>query len=211
MPTAGVWFPTVACTWLTVKQYDPTIEDSFRKVVDVYGEKWTFNIVDTGGRPEYADVRDKWIRRGDCFVLVYSISSRRSFSWIIELCLQIRLVRGLCRSSSWNPNSPLGVPVVPILLLGNKSDRDKEREVPKQDGHATARLLGCEFVEVSAEDGTDLDLAFNKVLQILCQRLKAQARQLEEQTRTENEIQQVRRHRAGGFWGFIRWCAALCA
>lgn len=56
---------------------------------------------------------------------------------------------------------------VPIMLVGNKSDRVTEREVSTQEGHALARELGCEFVEASAKNCINVEKAFYDVVRIL--------------------------------------------
>ncbi|KAJ2507863.1 Ras GTPase ras2, partial [Coemansia sp. RSA 2049] len=61
------------------EEYDPTIEDSYRKQCDVDGEPCMLEILDTAGQEEYAAMRDYQIRTGDCFVIVYSITDLDSF------------------------------------------------------------------------------------------------------------------------------------
>lgn len=56
---------------------------------------------------------------------------------------------------------------VPIMLVGNKSDRVTEREVSTQEGHALARDLGCEFVEASAKNYINVEKAFYDVVRQL--------------------------------------------
>lgn len=56
---------------------------------------------------------------------------------------------------------------MPIMLVGNKSDRVTEREVSTQEGHALARELGCEFVEASAKNCINVEKAFFDVVRII--------------------------------------------
>lgn len=56
---------------------------------------------------------------------------------------------------------------VPIMLVGNKSDRIIEREVSTQEGAAKARELGCEFVEASAKNCVNVEKAFFDVVRML--------------------------------------------
>jgi GTPase KRas protein len=58
----------------------------------------------------------------------------------------------------------------PILaLVGNKADKPHEREVLKAEGVALARQFGCEFFEVSAKTGQNVERAFTSVLRALRQ------------------------------------------
>ena len=128
-------------------------------------------VLDTAGQEEYTALRDQWIRDGEGFVLVYSISSRSSFTRIKVFHHQIQRVKESCASSPSYPGSPISTASsqlpVPIMLVGNKSDRVTEREVSTQEGHALARDLGCEFVEASAKNCFNVEKAFYDVVRIL--------------------------------------------
>lgn len=128
-------------------------------------------VLDTAGQEEYTALRDQWIRDGEGFVLVYSISSRSSFSRIKRFHHQIQRVKESTGGSPSYPGSPLsavgGHVNVPIMLVGNKSDRVTEREVSTQEGHALARELGCEFVEASAKNCINVEKAFFDVVRII--------------------------------------------
>lgn len=139
-------------------------------------------VLDTAGQEEYTALRDQWIRDGEGFVLVYSISSRSSFTRITRFHNQIQRVKESTASTTAYPGSPMS-PVsappapVPIMLVGNKSDRVTEREVSTQEGHALARELGCEFVEASAKNCINVEKAFYDVVrQLRRQRLQTSLR-----------------------------------
>jgi GTPase KRas protein len=128
-------------------------------------------VLDTAGQEEYTALRDQWIRDGEGFVLVYSISSRSSFTRIQRFHNQIQRVKESSASSPNYPGSPISSVApsapVPIMLVGNKSDRVTEREVSTQEGHALARELGCEFVEASAKNCINVEKAFYDVVRQL--------------------------------------------
>lgn len=150
-------------------QYDPTIEDSYRKQVVIDGQSCMLEVLDTAGQEEYTALRDQWIRDGEGFVLVYSISSRSSFTRIGRFHNQIQRVKESSSSPSY-PGSPMSASPsepVPIMLVGNKSDRVTEREVSTQEGFALARELGCEFVEASAKNCVNVEKAFYDVVRLL--------------------------------------------
>lgn len=133
-------------------------------------------VLDTAGQEEYTALRDQWIRDGEGFILVYSITSRSSFTRIQKFHNQVQRVK-----ESGNPNSPTGTTYlpaqmntgptysgpVPIMLVGNKSDKHHEREVSSQEGQALARELGCDFVEASAKNCINVEKAFFDVVRRL--------------------------------------------
>jgi GTPase KRas protein len=134
-------------------------------------------VLDTAGQEEYTALRDQWIRDGEGFVLVYSISSRSSFTRIPRFHNQILRVKESAGSggspmANYNNSTQMytgasNAANVPIMLVGNKSDRVTEREVSTQEGHALARELGCEFVEASAKNCVNVERAFFEVVRLL--------------------------------------------
>lgn len=91
-------------------------------------------VLDTAGQEEYIALPDQWIRDGEAFILVYSISSRSSFDRILRFYAQVMRVR-----ESQMDSCPF------ICLIGNKCDRVSEREISTQEGFALAKELGCDF------------------------------------------------------------------
>ena len=83
-----------------IESYDPTIEDSYRKQVQIDGQSCMLEVLDTAGQEEYIALRDQWIRDGEGFVLVYSISSRSSFTRIQRFHNQIQRVKESSLSGS---------------------------------------------------------------------------------------------------------------
>jgi GTPase KRas protein len=158
-----------------VETYDPTIEDSYRKQVQIDGQSCMLEVLDTAGQEEYIALRDQWIRDGEGFVLVYSISSRSSFARIQKFHSQIQRVKETSLSGSPTyPGSPLsasslghGFGPAPVMLVGNKCDRVTEREVSTQEGSALAKELGCDFVEASAKNCVNVEKAFYDVVRQL--------------------------------------------
>lgn len=62
-----------------VDEYDPTIEDSYRKQCQIDAEPALLDVLDTAGQEEYSAMREQYMRTGEGFLLVYSITSRNSF------------------------------------------------------------------------------------------------------------------------------------
>lgn len=158
-----------------VETYDPTIEDSYRKQVVIDNQSCMLEVLDTAGQEEYTALRDQWIRDGEGFVLVYSITSRNSFSRIQRFHSQIQRVKessnagsptGPSYLTSQMPSNSYGGPV-PVMLVGNKSDKQYEREVSSAEGQALAKELGCDFVEASAKNCINVEKAFYDVVRLL--------------------------------------------
>jgi GTPase KRas protein len=149
-----------------VDEYDPTIEgikwstaspnakiadlflpaDSYRKQCVIDDEVALLDVLDTAGQEEYSAMREQYMRTGEGFLLVYSITSRQSFEEIMTFQQQILRVKDK--------------DYFPIIVVGNKCDLDGERQVSRQEGESLARSFGCRFIETSAKSRINVDNAF---------------------------------------------------
>ncbi|KAL4733977.1 ras-like protein [Aspergillus similis] len=129
-----------------VDEYDPTIEDSYRKQCVIDDEVALLDVLDTAGQEEYSAMREQYMRTGEGFLLVYSITSRQSFEEIMTFQQQILRVKDK--------------DYFPIIVVGNKCDLDKERVVSEQEGESLARQFGCKFIETSAKSRINVENAF---------------------------------------------------
>ena len=121
-----------------VEKYDPTIEDSYRKQVEVDGQQCMLEILDTAGTEQFTAMRDLYMKNGQGFVLVYSITAQSTFNDLQDLREQILRVKD--------------TEDVPMVLVGNKCDLEDERVVGKDQGLNMARQFNnCAFMETSAK------------------------------------------------------------
>ncbi|KAH8648082.1 P-loop containing nucleoside triphosphate hydrolase protein, partial [Tricladium varicosporioides] len=153
-----------------IQNYDPTVEDSFRKLVVLDGKKRIVEILDTTGHEEYPAIRDQWVRDGEAFVLVYSIWSRSSFTRITRYRSQIQRIKDEFSQRPSYPGSPVlsakTPQITPTILVGHDY-QEEEREVQEAEGLSLARELGCEYLEASAERGITIDNVFFTLIRIL--------------------------------------------
>ena len=64
---------------------------------------------------------------------------------------------------------------VQIVLVGNKCDCNVRREVTYEKGQELADQLGCPFFEASAKDNVNVDDVFEKLIDIICDNMRAGA------------------------------------
>eukprot|EP00795_Rhopilema_esculentum_P002263 gene2263-17874_t len=113
-----------------VEKYDPTIEDSYRKQVEVDQHQCILEILDTAGTEQFTAMRDLYMKNGQGFVLVYSITSQGTFNDLMDLRDQILRVKD--------------TDDVPMVLVGNKCDLEDERVVGKDQGQHLAKEMGIQ-------------------------------------------------------------------
>jgi len=133
-----------------VEKYDPTIEDFYRKEIEVDGAPSVLEILDTAGTEQFASMRDLYIKNGQGFIVVYSITSLQTFQDIKTMKEQIARVKGTDR--------------VPMLLVGNKSDLGHQREVHASEGQSLAQVWGCPFLESSAKITQNVNEVFIEIV-----------------------------------------------
>jgi Ras-related protein Rap-2C len=71
----------------------PTIEDFYRKEIEVDGKPCILELLDTAGTEQFASMRDLYIKNGQGFVVVYSITNLQSFHDIRTMRDQIVRVK----------------------------------------------------------------------------------------------------------------------
>lgn len=99
--------------------------DSYRKQCVIDDEVALLDVLDTAGQEEYSAMREQYMRTGEGFLLVYSITSRQSFEEIMTYQQQILRVKDK--------------DYFPIIVVGNKCDLEKDRAVTQQ-GMIASRL-----------------------------------------------------------------------
>ncbi|ELU17310.1 hypothetical protein CAPTEDRAFT_149194 [Capitella teleta] len=128
-----------------VEEYDPTIEDSYRKQVVIDGETCLLDILDTAGQEEYSAMRDQYMRTGEGFLCVFAINNSKSFEDINQYREQIKRVKDADE--------------VPMVLVGNKVDLPS-RTVDTKMGKMLADSYSIAYVETSAKTRQGVDDAF---------------------------------------------------
>ena len=114
-----------------------------------------FETSGSGTLPSCSDIAsrcDLLCREGQGFILVYSIASRATFERLDvfrQAMLKVKRQK----------------PV--FMLVGNKCDKQYEREVSKEEGAAKARQFGCEFLETSAKTAENVERLFMSLVRSL--------------------------------------------
>ncbi|CAH1778648.1 unnamed protein product [Owenia fusiformis] len=94
------------------------------------GDETMMDVIDLNTDEEYASYSDV-----DAYVVVYSITDRKSYQHAIDLLHEIRMEAGLETA---------------IILVGNKSDIVRQRQIAIEEGKSTAQTYDCKFIETSA-------------------------------------------------------------
>lgn len=115
-----------------------TIEDRQTFNYLVNEKQRQIEILDTAGEDDYQNMMDVWIEFGDCFILVFSLTSLETFQALDQIHQRIVKIK--------NKN-------IPIVLVGNKSDLESQREIESEMAGNKAYQWGMEYIETSAKTG----------------------------------------------------------
>lgn len=140
-----------------IESYDPTIEDSYRKTCEIDHRPCTLEILDTAGVEQFTAMRELYIKNGQGFVLVYSVTNENSLQELIDLRDQVIRIKD-------NAN-------VPMVLVANKVDLESQREVSPDLGVRVANSWGrTPFYETSAKYRSNIDEVFTDLVRQIMRR-----------------------------------------
>lgn len=154
-------------------EYDPTIEDSYRKQVTIDDGPALLDILDTAGQEEFSSMQDQWMRDGQGFLLVYNIIARPTFDEVSILYDKILRTKDTDK--------------VPIVLVGNKCDLKDQRQVEYSEGAELAKSWGCAFFEASAKIKLNNEACFFELVREI-RKLKQPEPQKKSKTRVKCTI-----------------------
>ncbi|XP_028326864.1 GTP-binding protein GEM [Gouania willdenowi] len=133
---------------------DLSTDDVCEKEIEVDGECATVTLLDMWD----SETDDEWVQErcmqtGDAYLLLYSITDRASFLRASELRI---ILRQFCPAQH-----------TPIILVGNKCDLVRRREVSMNEGRACAAVFDCKFIETSAAMQHNVWEAFHGIVRQL--------------------------------------------
>ncbi|XP_055250403.1 EF-hand calcium-binding domain-containing protein 4B isoform X1 [Moschus berezovskii] len=108
------------------------------KTVRVDDSRVAVQLWDTAGQERYRCITQQFFRKADGVVVMYDLTARQSFLDVRQWLSSVEEAVG---------------DRIPVLLLGNKIDNEKEREVPRGLGEQLAKEHNLIFYECSAYSG----------------------------------------------------------
>ncbi|XP_044044715.1 GTP-binding protein Rheb-like [Siniperca chuatsi] len=143
-----------------VDSYDPTIENTFTKMMTVNGQEYNLQLVDTAGQvrlssvcvlqDEYSIFPQSYTIDVDGYILIYSVTSYKSFE-------VVRVIHEKLLDMVGNVQ-------VPIILAGNKKDLHMERVISFEEGKALAESWNAAFLESSAKENQTAVEVFRRMI-----------------------------------------------
>jgi len=164
------------CSNHFVEYYDPTIESSYRRQVVIDDNACILEVLDTAGQEEYTALRAQWIRSGEGFLIIYSITDRNTFEQVEKFR------RAILQDKDAD--------YVPIVLVGNKCDMEERREVTTMEGSELAKSMNARFFEASAKNRLNVDEAFFALVRMIKQHNEKDVEKIKKVTKQ----QKIKKH-----------------
>lgn len=144
-------------------QYRATVGADFLSTnISHHGKSYSLQIWDTAGQERFQSIGSAFYKGSDCCVIVYDITSQKSFD-NIETWKSEFIDQGGVKDPS----------KFPFVILGNKSDKEEEREVSKSKAELWAQNNGgLNFFETSAKDDQGVKEAFDSITGMAANQIK---------------------------------------
>ncbi|XP_064558474.1 EF-hand calcium-binding domain-containing protein 4B [Zonotrichia leucophrys gambelii] len=122
------------------------------RTVTVDHSQVALQLWDTAGQERYRSITKQFFRKADGVIVMYDITAKDTFTAVKQWLISIEEATG---------------ENVPVLLLGNKTDNEKEREVPMGMGDHLAKDYNLIFYECSAYSGYNVEKSVLHLARIL--------------------------------------------
>ena len=122
------------------------------KNLEIENTKIKLQIWDTAGQEVYKSIVSSYYKGAKGAILVYDITRKTSFENI----------------DKWIPDLKANADIdLIMILIGNKSDLEEQREVTEEEGKQKAENYKMAFMETSAKNGSNIEKAFQELVESL--------------------------------------------
>ncbi|XP_054881373.1 EF-hand calcium-binding domain-containing protein 4B-like [Poeciliopsis prolifica] len=111
------------------------------KTITVDNSQVALQLWDTAGQERYRSITKQFFRKADGVIVMYDVTAEQSFTAVRQWLTSVKEGNG---------------GEIPIMLLGNKTDKEAEREVQKEVGERLAKDCQMTFFECSACSGANV-------------------------------------------------------
>uniref|UniRef100_A0A6G1S7E1 Ras-related protein Rab-3 n=1 Tax=Aceria tosichella TaxID=561515 RepID=A0A6G1S7E1_9ACAR len=119
-------------------------------------KRMKLQIWDTAGQERYRTITTAYYRGAMGFILMYDVTNEDSFNSVQDWVTQIK-------TYSWDNAQ--------VILVGNKSDIERDRVISYDRGKQLADQLGLEFFETSAKENINVKNVFERLVDIICDKM----------------------------------------
>lgn len=140
------------------ESYVNTIGVDFKiKTIKLGGKRIRLQVWDTAGQERFKTITSSYYRGAHGVMIVYDIANKETFS---------NLNKWLNEVETYANEGVL------MILVGNKTDLNSQRQVSKECGAEWAALNDMPFIETSAKNSTNVTEAFTMLAELVNKHVK---------------------------------------
>ncbi|XP_055553148.1 GTPase RhebL1 isoform X2 [Falco cherrug] len=149
-----------------VECYEPTVESTYNKMVVVGKDEFQLQLVDMAGQDEYTILPHSFVIGIHGYVLVYSVTSLRSFQVVKTLHNKLYESRGKTRGKEGSGGAVSPPPQISLRTRGVHPARPvSSREVKTDEGKKLAESWRAIFLQSSAKENQVTQGIFTKIIE----------------------------------------------
>eukprot|EP01091_Cochliopodium_minus_P001956 TRINITY_DN118_c1_g1_i1.p1 TRINITY_DN118_c1_g1~~TRINITY_DN118_c1_g1_i1.p1 ORF type:complete len:195 (-),score=40.82 TRINITY_DN118_c1_g1_i1:63-647(-) len=122
-------------------------QDSKEKSINVNGKETNLVIWDTAGQERFRTLTSSFYRGAHGIIIVFDITNHATFQNV----------------DRWKQEIIRYTSDVPRIIIGNKSDKESERKVTKEEAEKYCSENGIPYMECSAKTGSNIEEMFEKL------------------------------------------------
>ena len=109
-------------------------------------------VYDTCGQERYRAINSQYFRKANAILLLYDITSKKSFDEVKDY--YSKEIRERCNKN------------IPVVLIGNKLDKEDEREVSQDEAISLAKKERYDFRETSCKTNKNVANALEALIEL---------------------------------------------
>lgn len=153
------------------------------KSYSINGKIIKLHLWDTAGQERFKSITSAYYKGAKGAMIVYDITNKESFSHLDKWLKEI---------------NELGGKGINVIICGNKSDLEENREVSKEEGIEKGKSNNLSFMETSALNSSNIEEAFQMLLVEIYQTSIKSAIQSEEQEFQQGETLKIETKKDNG-------------
>jgi len=130
---------------------DPTVGvDFFAKIIEIKdGIRIKLQLWDTAGQEKFRSITRSYYRNSVGALLIYDVTRRASFEHLVDWLYEVR--------KHIEPSKAV------YQVVACKTDLSANRQITREEGKAFADFFQLKFIETSAKNNHNVDLAFKTI------------------------------------------------
>ena len=140
------------------EEYQLTIGVEFgEKTLEINNKNFKIQIWDTAGQEQFRSITRSYYKNSVCAIVVYDITRRETFENVVNWIED-------CKNNSSRS--------ILIVLVGNKSDLESDRQIMTEEGKEFANKYGVKFFETSAKNKININEIFKESSEFIANRIE---------------------------------------